>query len=236
MVSLQKGQKNCNLRFKLALAEHKNTEKVALKYLLLPMRLTLYFMETERSLLLSQQTKICLCPRPQESGSHLYIPHFNLALPFTFISYKLLFSSRFHPKPLQAFLLPNMLHMRHPSDLICCNHPNNTGWGEKIIKLNIMYFPPSSCYLLSRKANSFLSNLFSNPQSTSCHQYYSPRFTPIRINRRSYSSVYFNLRIFIYQMGRQKRPPDIQDSCEYTEWTKNSSSVGVGPEINNTRP
>jgi hypothetical protein len=121
--------------------------------------------------------------------------------------------------------------MRHPFNLIYCNHPNNTGWGQQIIKFNIIYLPPSSCYLLSHKANSFLSNLFSNPPSTSCHQYHSPRFTPIWINRQSYSSVYFNLHIFIYQMGRQKRPPDIQGSCEYTEWTKNSSSVGVGERL-----
>jgi len=63
-------------------------------------------MEAERALLLSQQTKICLCPQPQESGSHLYVPYFNLALPFSSTSYKLLFLHVSIPHPYRHFFSP----------------------------------------------------------------------------------------------------------------------------------
>jgi len=105
-------------------------------------------MEAERALLLSQQTKICLCPRPQESGSHLYVPYFNLALLFRSTSYKLLFLNFSIPHPYMHFFSPTCV------TYLILFVVTSLVRGQQIIKLNIMYLPPSSCYLLSHKSSS----------------------------------------------------------------------------------
>ena len=98
----------------------------------------------------------------------------------------------------------------------CCNinlH-NPTNWPPDSIKLchallSIMKFlmiefSPAWCWFLILRPNSVIATILQNPQSIVFFPYRErPSFTPI-LNRKNYSSLYFNLHVWRLQWGNQK--------------------------------
>jgi hypothetical protein len=191
-------------------------------------------MQTAWSLLCSQQTKLCLCPRPKESGSHL-------------LSGILILPSHLHLYLTRCSFLHLTIqtpyrHLFSPICYTCVTHLILFNVTTQMTRSENKLYSSTTCIFLQptvphlSRGKQLPQQLFSNPQSTSFPHYHSPSFTSIWNNRQSYNAVCFNLHIFRSQMGRQTRPPHMEGSCEYTEWTKNSAIVGVGREINNTSP
>jgi hypothetical protein len=101
-------------------------------------------------------------------------------------------------------------HMSRPPHPTWFNHPDNIRRRIQAMKFIIMQFSPRSVFLPFRSKYPPQHTLLKNPHSILLPQSERPSFAPIQHNWQNYSFLYFNLQVFGYETGRQKR--------FWTEW------------------
>ena len=100
--------------------------------------------------------------------------------------------------------LPHTCYMPHPSHSSRFDNLKKLGEEYRSQSSSLCCFLHSPVTLSLLGPNILLSILFWNNLPTFLPPSEQPSFTPIKIDKQNYSSVYLNLCIFGYQTGRQK--------------------------------